>query len=385
MLRNFLLALALVGLVLPVAAQTPARVEQVILATAWDLDGEGADADQVIVATAIVDDGTSVGGADWTIVAQPDTCRLLDLTIVDTNLTAGSITVTGTDCFGEVLVSAFAFTAGDDTGTATLTVTSGLASGAYYASVTTVTTGTMTGEDTETFALGYAGDATPAQYPLYGKLMRVRGVGDVADAAQAAIGTNALRWISPFGTYKVNLPITTSDAVSTTVTAVSDNGAFTNVSVGDLLIVNQGGAQLVRKVTARASANSITVNASLFIDDDGIGFEYKKFWVLADPIDGWIPVDGWDAAGWIFDVDANANTGGVISDITCAVLGPTYEPQEQIDTDTVASAATGEAVTSLDLRLAPQYTHCRFGVEFGTNDDADAADEDINVVFGLRR
>lgn len=366
--------LALLFLVLPVAADNTVRVESYLLASSWDLDGEGADVDQVIEAVAIIDNG-SVTGEDYTIAAQPDTCRLLDLTIVDTDITAGSITVTGTDCWGDALVAAFAFTAGDDTGVQTLTVSSGSASGAYFKTVTEVETGTMTGESDETFALGYS-TGPPAQYPMYGA-RRYSFTGP--------IGTNPGRYIDPAGTYGVDLEVTTSGSASTTLTSVDSEGSFTNVAVGDILILKQGDYYVERKVTARASANSVTLNASVNIAAAGVPFRYRKFWVFADPYDGWVQVNGWDAVAYLMDVDANADTGGVVSDVVCAALGPTYEPQEQVDTDTVASGSTGEAVTSIDLRLAPFYTHCRFGIAFGTNDDADAADEDINIAIGLRR
>jgi hypothetical protein len=42
---------------------------------AFDLDGESADATGHRGDCA-VDNGTSVADANWTIVAQPDTCRL---------------------------------------------------------------------------------------------------------------------------------------------------------------------------------------------------------------------------------------------------------------------------------------------------------------------
>ncbi len=158
---------------LPVAAQET-TVQSFKLAVAWEMDGEGADVDQVIAATAIVDDGTSVADADWTILANPDVCRLVDLTIVDTNLNSGTITVTGADCWGDALVATFAFTGGSDTGVQTLSVDNATyaPSGAYFATVTLVTTGTMVGESDETFALGYS-TGSPSQFAILGKRMNL--------------------------------------------------------------------------------------------------------------------------------------------------------------------------------------------------------------------
>jgi hypothetical protein len=55
-----------------------------------------------------------------------------------------------------------------------------------------------------------------------------------------------------------------------------------------------------------------------------------------------------------------------------------FNPFVQIDTDNVASAATGTNTSSVDLRLAP-FTHCRVGAKIVTTDDTDTADEDINI------
>ena len=52
---------------------------------------------------------------------------------------------------------------------------------------------------------------------------------------------------------------------------------------------------------------------------------------------------------------------------------------------TVASAATQTPTSeSIDLTLLP-YSYCRFGVYFGTGDDADAAAEDINASVTLMK
>jgi hypothetical protein len=56
-----------------------------------------------------------------------------------------------------------------------------------------------------------------------------------------------------------------------------------------------------------------------------------------------------------------------------------------VDTANVASGATGEDVTTIDLRLTPHYTHCRAGIRLGTGDDGDGALEDVDLVVGLRK
>lgn len=365
-------ALALAAL-LPAVASAQEQYKTATLAYAWDMDGEAADADQVIVATALVDNGTSVADANWTIVAQPDTCRLHNLTIVDTNLNVGTITVAGTGCLGEARTCSFAFTAGDDTGAKTLTCSDG--EGAYFSNIGTVTTGTMTGESDETFALGYAGVNSVNGWPMYG---RVRSPGPLGEDG-----------VDPFGSYAVNLPITTSAALSTTVTGVATNNPFNMVTAGDLLLIPLGGRVYQRKVTAKASANSITVNQAINIPAAGVTFSFKKFFFSTNPQDEMlIPVADYDTLLVNWSVDANANTGGVITLLQCTdSKQPDFPttPWVQIVTTTVASAGTQSATTeSVNLTLLP-YTYCRMGMRFGTGDDADPADEDINLSVVLRK
>jgi hypothetical protein len=354
------------------SAQTGDSRKYATLLHAFDLDGEAADADQVVEAAGgvIVDNGTSVGGADYTITAQPDSCRLHVLTISDTDMVvgAGTITVTGTGCLNEPRVCTWsAWTAGDDDGAKTLVCSDG--EGAYFKSITSITTGTMTAESDEYFLLGYTANSVNG-WAMYGAL--------------APEGPNNEQRVDPFSSYDVpGLPITTSGADSTTITAVSTNAAFTNVTAGDLLLINFRGSVYERKVTAKASANSITVNQAINLPAAGVPFRYKKLWFSTNPDDEMaIPVAGYDTAIFNWSVDANANTGGVVTLLQCIdQKGPDWgtAPWVQLATTTVASAGTQNPTTeSIDLSLLP-YQYCRFGLKFGTGDDADAADEDVNL------
>lgn len=92
------------------------------------------------------------------------------------------------------------------------------------------------------------------------------------------------------------IPITTSGS-STTVAAVTSGSAPYNlVSVGDLIMVNitspgaAGSATVnTRIVTARASADSITVDTAITIPATGLTFQYQKRTCGADS--GWVSVE----------------------------------------------------------------------------------------------
>jgi hypothetical protein len=291
------------------------------------------------------------------------------MTISDTNMGvgAGTITVDGVGCLGEARTCTWsAWTAGDDDGVKTLVCTDG--EGAYFSSITSITTGVMTGESDEFFLLGYTSNSVNG-WPMYGRL---RSPGPLAEDG-----------VDPFSSYPVNLPITTSAVLSTTVTGVATNNPFNSVAVGDLLLIPLGGRLYERQVTARASANSITVNQSINIPAAGTTFSYKKFFFSTNPRDEmFIPVATYDTMLVNWSVDANVNTGGVITLLQCTdAKQPDFPttPWVQVVTTTVASAGTQLPTTeSVNVSLLP-YTYCRMGFRFGTGDDGDGAAEDINL------
>ena len=357
----------LVLLAVPALAQTPTYVSRATLAYAWDMDGEAADPNQIVTAVAMEDDKD-----DYTIAAQPDICRLVDTTIVDTDLSVGTLTITGLGCLGEARVCSFAFTAGDDTGVQTLTCTD--AEGAYFASVTKAETDTMTGESDETFALGYTSNSVNG-WPMYGK---------------KTIGPNGEYGVDPFGSLEVGLRVTTSGASSTTVTGVTAaEDAFARPSAGDIVIFTIGGVPYERSIVTNADADTITINTAINIPAAGITYRYKPFWYSSNPDHRMlIPVHGHRTAMIDWSVDANVNTGGVITLLECVgEPGPGWplENWVELDTTTVASTSTQAPTSeSVNVELLP-YTYCRFGWSFGTGDDGDGADEDINTTISLMR
>lgn len=372
-LRKLLAVLLLPALAF---AQTPYTQRVVTLASSFDLDGEAADDDQVVVSATITD------STSYTIAANPDVCRLVDVTVTDadSSITAGTLTVVGTDCWGYPLTATFALAGGSGVRTGTVTDTGGAASpkkasGAYFATVTSVSNGVVTGEGVgDALKVGYTSNSAKS-WPMYGKLTTT---------------PSGRRWVDVFGKYQVNV-LVKNGAATTDVIAVSaaTTAPFENVTAGDMLFFNLSGEVFMRRVATKTDADTITVNQGITIPAAGVNFYYQKRWFLADPEDGWIPVAGYDVVTFGIQVDANVNTGGVVTSIECAVFGaedpatPDYIIEE--DTATVASTATGSDTTTIDLRLKPHYTHCRAGVKFGTGDDADAANEDIDIVVGFRK
>ncbi len=358
-----IMALGLVSY--PVNADAPTGQAMYPLAFTYDLDGEGADADQVVV----VGDGVIADAKVYNLTANPDVCRLVDVTYVNGGglITAGTLTVTGTDCWGEVLVTTLNLNTAS--GVKNLVVPAGSpASGAYYRTITDIRNGAITGETgAETITVGYT-TGSPNQYVAYGKR------NDLSD------GT---RRVDPAGVYPVGVRIqnnTTTTLIATTLLTAP----FRDVVVGDLLYLPVKGAAQIRRVSAKADNDNVTVNSAIALDTAGVTFSFARFYISSDPVDGWLPVSGWDAGAFVFVVDANADVGGVVSTVECTLWPGGPFGFTQVDTDTIATGTTGSAVSSIDFRLAP-YRFCRFGMKFGTNDDADAANENISVGLGLRK
>lgn len=379
-MKKFAAILFAMALILPSAYSAKAYdAVRIPLAVAWDMDGEAADDNQVFSAETIVDDGTSVGGANYTLLAQPDTCRVLNLTLVDTDLTAGTLTVTGTDCWGDALVCTFAFTAGDDTGVQSLTWSSGSSTQASpecaFASVTSVTTGTMTGESDETFSLGYAAINSDYSYVIYG----VR-----------TTSFDGRRWVDPHKKQKAAGTVTLNGTAVASFASV-DGGAFQNLAVGDLVYFIWNGREFERRLTAVASDDAATINAALPSNsapdtDDEVAMYFRKRFILVEDGDAWINLAGYESFYVVIDISAaGINTGGTVSSIECTDdLGTEIIPWVQVDTDTVATTTAGQNTTSVDLRLTG-FRYCRVGLKFGTGDDDDTGTESIDIYANIVR
>lgn len=373
--------LALAALVAPAHTQTPApyAARSVLLAYAYDLDGEAADADQVVTVVDLAD------STSYTIAANPDVCRLVDITITDadSSISAGVLTVLGTDCWDYPIKATFTFAAGGS-GVKTLTATAAdathplKASAAYFKTVTEVSNALLTGESgipgTDRITVGYTTNSAKG-WVLHGR--------------QAATPSGR-RYVDIFSNYSVPV-LVKNGAATTDITAVSASttAPFQNVSVGDLIVLNVSGEMFERIVTTRTDADNIIINSGVTIPTAGVTFAYRKQFYSTDPIDGWISVVGYDVVTFVTDVEANVDTGGVVTSVECGTFlvsdPPTAQAAVEVDTATVASTATGTDVSSIDLRLNPQYTHCRSALKFGTGDDGDTAPENINVVVGFRR
>jgi hypothetical protein len=343
------------------------------LLVSYDLDGEAVNAAKIVALADAADSTTYV------IAAQPDVCRLIDATITDANssITAGTFAVTGTDCLGVARVCTFDFgvVATRGSGVKALPVTSGAGTGCYLRSVTSVISTALTGElaGTDKLTVGYT-TAGMNGWATYGALRPP--------------GPNGENSVDPFGSYYESRVLTTSGALTTSVTGTA---SFGDVVVGDLLLIPQvdaNGKTVVyeRKVVTRISANAATLDKAVNVPVAGVAFRFKHQYFSTDPQDNlWIDVEGCKAAILTWQVDAVADTGGIVMLLEGANPGAeAYTTTwSQIDTVTVATGTTRASTVQYTTTQVVPFKYLRFGLKHATNDDADAAPEDISLSVAL--
>jgi hypothetical protein len=369
-MRKLTLALAMLAL-LPTlaAAQSTYPQKRATLAYAWDLDGEAADDDQVVTSADLADSTT------YALAAQPDVCRLIDLTTTDANssVTVGTLTITGTDCLGYARVCAldFSVAAAQGSGVKTIPVTSGPAnSSCYLASVTSVVTSALTGEaaGVDLVKVGYTSNSATG-WPLYGKLREAGPSGEHA--------------VDPFDAYPGPGLIRTLSANSRTLVPAVGAG-FVGVVVGDLILVDVAGVTYDLVVTAKASDMSLTVHKAVTISRDS-AWSYRKRYYSTDPTDDMsIPVQGLNVASCIWSVAATANTGGLQMILAGTSKGPGWPASGWVTqcrtagvdcSGVTVSVPTGTTLSDTTEYLRNdwvRYTHLKMGFKYATGDDADA-------------
>lgn len=351
----------------------------VTLASAWDLDGEAADDDQIVVSADLADSTT------YALAAQPDICRLVAMTVTDANssVTAGTVTVTGTDCLGYSRICTFDFSvvATRGSGVKTLPVTTGPpGSSCYLGAVTSVVTSVLATEaaGTDLLKVGYTSNSVTG-WPMYGALKTA--------------GANGEHGVDPSGFQTTTGTISTTGSSTTVEASVAT--AFDGVSVGDLILFTVGSTEYQRIVATKTDGDTITVNLPVNIAT-GVNWAHKKFYFSTDPTDDMsFDVRGLKTAMLTWSVAANADTGGVQLIVEGTRKGAGWPsgnwvplcPTSADCSGVFWTVATGGTLTgryeSLILDWMP-FTNLRFGWKFGTGDDADGAPESISAGVSLR-
>ncbi len=298
----------------------------------YDLEGEATDADQIVTVVNL----TNVA---MTIAAQPDVCRQVTITIVDTgpSIIAGTTTVVGTDCNGDAQTEILDGSGGAGTITST----------GYFESVAS---------------------ATNAAYNVLDG-----GADETITMGVAALDDNCYEYCRMERNRSRRLLIETAAGGSTTTTGVTaSDDVFKNLSVGDFIGVNlpddpdtaEDGVAW-RHITAKASDDSLTVNSAWDLSGQHVFF-YRLRNCGAGDQDGWINMLGADQVTFHLDIQQMSGTGGITYVVECRPSGvPGINPVVVIGETNVAAAVD----TSASVVTEP-WSACRLGFRWETNDDA---------------
>jgi hypothetical protein len=169
--------------------------------------------------------------------------------------------------------------------------------------------------------------------------------------------------------------LTTAGVSTTTVTSVATNGAFTSLLAGDEIevslpaLASLGTGRARRLLTARASADSVTVDTAIQIESTGAPFVWWKFYKDATAEDGWFSVGDAKEFTLFLGISQADVTGGIDYKAECR--------ESYLDRKgPVALLAGPTNVTTFPLAATrilnvynERYAECRVGIKIGTSDD----------------
>ncbi len=162
-------------------------------------------------------------------------------------------------------------------------------------------------------------------------------------------------------------------AASTTVTGT---GAFANVAAGDILYVNVLGVTQIKVVTARASADSITIDSQFSAAAvTNLKWEYRTLVCGVADNSGAVSFDGFHSMTWQIQVDA-ITAASLDYQIECRLLGAASGW-------TIVIGPTNKTATGRFKEVINDGWHeCRIGIKMNT--DAGGAEQITLLVTGRR-
>lgn len=165
--------------------------------------------------------------------------------------------------------------------------------------------------------------------------------------------------------------ITTSGSSSTTVTSVASNAAFNELLAGDEIEIYNSEPTSVngrerRLITARASANSVTVDSAVTIQSGGKPFAWWKLVSGTTSEDGWFSIGDADHFSIILGFTQAVTTGGITYKVECreSYLGR-KSPVVLVAGETTVT--TFPATARVNVR-DERYAECRIGMKIVTDD-----------------
>jgi hypothetical protein len=217
---------------------------------------------------------------------------------------------------------------------------------------------------------------------------------------------------SALATLTSNVKVQTSGVSTTVAASTASTEPFAALQAGDFIRLRMTGPPAAPgtwavdtlqtgdtpwlKVTAKASANSITVSKAINIVAPGVGFEWRRATVGAEVGYGWIPMRGFDKAVFRLAIQQESTTDGISARVECRQDWPGTETASYDivypypgATCNFGTLATNECVftdAGLSGRLAVTidnanvWHECRMGIQLTSTDDGGDTGADMEQV-----
>lgn len=224
--------------------------------------------------------------------------------------------------------------------------------------------------------IGYDLDSTSFVYPI---ALGPTTMPSTVIRPQAAEG-----WYTPVSAPSgaaVDRRVKTTVLSASVVPCVSSTGAFSPVSTGDVVEVNDVfGRPVYASIFQWTSANAVTFDRSVDLTQTGCSpYRYRKVEAGTFSTSGWFSVAGFGYTTIQLDVAQLDLTGGVDLQVECSAA-------HALTTAQVLASSNITAVGSYAVAVPEPWDVCRVGLKIGTSDDdsTTAKLEKISI-FAIRR
>lgn len=203
------------------------------------------------------------------------------------------------------------------------------------------------------------------------------------DASSTASANYPLSGVLGPGTVK-SVPVSTSGSSTTVAAVTASTEPFVGIAVDDLLLfvandttstLPMAGIEFERVVTARASSDSVTVDAAIDLTatttGPGVGgwrFRYKKFRTGTGATNGWFDVSKFSSFQLQWDV-LTLNATDITADLECR--------SSRYAEPVVLTSNTFTAVGSYTYHVTTPWAQCRTGLKL----TGDTGTQAVSIYF----
>jgi hypothetical protein len=184
------------------------------------------------------------------------------------------------------------------------------------------------------------------------------------------------------------VPVQTVGSSTTVAAATATTAPFQGIVVGDEVYFNVqgvagaglGGTQTSRVITAKASDDSVTVDTAIDLST-AQNFSWRRFAAAGTAADGWVPMAGFDAATFIWQMK-QSDGASIDVKVECRMFSsPATDVVQIVTTNVTAYGCPGTGCQKQDLNPS-FFDQCRLGFKINTDtSDAGAAVEKISAQF----